>query len=206
MAIARFARGLAAALCAVALAGCASTRFTNTWKDPNFTGGPLKKIVVMGVTDEEGKRRTFEDIFAARLRAAGVDAVQSYRLIPEDGKMPRERIDAAVRQAGADGILITRVVRIDQKTQYSPGYVSVVPAVGFYRDFYGYYSSAWTFHTPPQVQQFDVVTLETNLWQAKSGELVWSGTTQTFAPGEFQREAAAFSDLLVNALREKKLI
>ncbi|HSO07687.1 MAG TPA: hypothetical protein VLW45_10620, partial [Pelomicrobium sp.] len=97
-------------------------------------------------------------------------------------------------------------VSIDRKTQYSPGYVSVVPAVGYYRDFYGYYSSAWTFYNPPQVQQYEVVTLETNLWQAKKGELLWSGTTETFAPGDFQKEAAAFSELLVNALKEKKLI
>lgn len=120
------ARPLWVLAAAALMAGCASTQFINTWKDPNYVGGPFKKIVV--------------------------------------------------------------------------------PAAGYYRDFYGYYSSAWTYYTPPQMYQYDVVTLETNLWDVTKESLVWSATTETFAPGEFRREVAAFSDLVVGALREKRLI
>ncbi|MFZ5558409.1 MAG: hypothetical protein ACOZDY_17105 [Pseudomonadota bacterium] len=200
------ARPLWVLAAAALMAGCASTQFTNIWKDPNYVGGPFKKIVVMGVSGEDARRRTFEDIFTAKLRAAGVEAVPSYTLVPENGKVDKERLRAAVQKAGADGALVTRLVSIDHETRYSPGYVSVVPAVGYYRDFYGYYSSAWTYYTPPQVYQYDVVTLETNLWDVTKESLVWSATTETFAPGEFRREVAAFSDLVVGALREKRLI
>jgi hypothetical protein len=186
-------------------AGCASTKFTSTWMEPDYTGGAFKKIVVMGVSRDETKRRVFEDVFAARLKAAGVDAIPSYTLIPENGKVEKDRLVPVVRQAGADGVLITRLVNIDQKTQYSPGYATTVPAMGFYGNFYGYYSSAWAY-SPPVAYQYEVVTVETNLWQVKGERLVWSGTTQTFAPENFRKEVDGFADLLAGALKEKGLI
>ena len=202
----RFPSAVLLLAAAALLSGCASTRLTNAWKDPAFQGPAFTKVMVMGVSNEAGTRRTFEDVFSASLKAAGVIAVPSYTLIPEDGEVGRERLKEAVRQAGAQGVLVTRIVRVDRRTQFSPGYVTAVPAVGFYRDFYGFYSSAWTFHTPPQVQQFDVVTLETNLWDMHTGTLVWSGTTETFAPGDVRTESEGFARVVIGALKERGLI
>lgn len=202
----RFPSALLLLAAAALLAGCASTRLTNAWKDPAFQGPAFTKVMVMGVSNEAGTRRTFEDVFSASLMAAGVIAVPSYTLIPEDGEVGRDRLKEAVQRAGAEGVLVTRIVRVDRRTQFSPGYVTAVPAVGFYRDFYGFYSSAWTFHTPPQVVQFDVMTLETNLWSMPSGNLVWSGTTETFAPGDVRTESEVFARVVIGALRERGLI
>src|SRR5687768_570732 len=75
------------ALLAVSLCGgCASTRLDGSWRDPGFAGPTFTKVMVVGVTKQADARRLFEDRFAADLRAHGVEGVQSYTLIPEDGQ------------------------------------------------------------------------------------------------------------------------
>lgn len=192
---------------ALLLPGCApSTRLTNAWVDPEYAGPPFGKVLVLAISKESGERRTFEDEFAAQLRAAGVEAVPGYRLLPEDGPVAKDRLAETVRGAGADGAIVTRVVNVDRRTAYSPGYVTVVPSIGYRRDFYGYYGSAWAVTAPPQAYQYEVVVLETNLWTTADGTLVWSGTTQTTDPGELRKEIAGYAEVIIGALRERGLI
>ena len=61
-------------------------------------------------------------------------------------------------------------------------------------------------YTPPQRYDYDVVVLETNLWGAKRGELVWSGMTENFAPSDVRRATQEFADVIIKALHEQKLI
>jgi hypothetical protein len=188
---------------ALLVGGCASTRLTNTWKDPQYQAGPLSRILIIGVTKQAGIRRTFEDIFAQELRAHGVSPIQSYTLIPEDGEVPRERLQAAVEQAQADGVLITRLVRTDRQVQYYPGTYVGPPFLGFY----GFYSSAWIgFYDPPQFYAYDVVTSETTLFGGKDNRLLWSGTSETFSPQDVRKDTQEFVTVIARALAEQGLI
>ena len=200
------AKALLLAACMLAAGGCASTQLTNVWRDPSYTGGPLKNILVMGVSQEAGVRRIFEDEFAAKLNSVGVHAVASYLLIPQDGPADRATLDAAIAKAGADGVLITRLLRVERHSQYAPGSVIAVPAVGYRRNFHGYYTSTWVQYAPPQRFDYDIVVLETNLWQPKKDRLVWSGTTESFAPSDVRQATREFADVIIKALREQKLI
>ena len=209
-AIPRAARLLLAALLLVG-AGCASTTLTNVWRDPTYSGGPLRSVLVMGISEETSTRRIFEDEFSAKLQAVGVTAIPSYTLIPQDGPAEPVVLDAAIAKAGAQGVLVTRLPRIERRTNYGPGYYGpgyyrAVPAAGYYRNFYGYYSSAWARYSPPQPYEYDVVALETNLWSPKQGELVWSGITESFAPSNVRQATREFADVIIEALREQKLI
>jgi hypothetical protein len=187
-------------------AGCASTTLTSVWRDPSYSRGPLRSVLVMGISEETGIRRIFEDEFAAKLQAVGVIAIASYTLIPQDGPAEPVALDAAIAKAGAQGVLITRLLRIERRTTYAPGYVWAVPAVGYYRNFHGYYSSAWVRYAPPQAYDYDIVALETNLWSPRQGELIWSGITESFAPSNVRQATREFADVIIKALREQKLI
>jgi hypothetical protein len=187
-------------LCA---SGCASTQIINAWQDPKFSGPPLKRVMVIGVTRQAGIRRTFEDQFVSQLRAKGVDGVASYTLIPEDGEVPKERLAQAVRESGVEGVLITRLVRAEVQTQ-----VYAAPYAGPpYFGFYGYYSWAWVgYYDPPQAYSYDVVTAETNLFDATSDTLIWSGTTQTFSARNVKKDAREFADVIIKALSTGRII
>jgi len=194
------------AACALVIGGCASTTLTSVWRDPSYSSVPFKTVLVMGVSETAGVRRIFEDEFAAKLKSVGVLAHPSYTFIPQDGPADRATLDAAIAKAGAQGVLVTRLLKVDRRTNYAPGSVWAVPAVGHYRDFHGYYSSMWVQYAPPQRYDYEVVVLETNLWRAEKGELVWSGMTETFAPSDVRRATQEFADVIIKALREQRLI
>ena len=188
--------------------GCASTTLTSVWRDPSYSGGPIRSVLVVGISKEAGIRRIFEDEFSARLRAVGVTATPSYTLIPQDGPVDRVVLDGAIAKAGAQGTLVTRLLKVERRTDYAPGYVRTVPAVGYYRNFHGYYSSTWVpgAYAAPQRFDYDILALETNLWRAQGGELIWSGTTESFAPSDVRKATQEFSDVIIKALRDQKLI
>jgi hypothetical protein len=187
----------------VALAACASTSLVNQWRNPAHAGAPLRKVLVVGVTTQPSVRGVFEDEFSAQLKQAGVAAVPSYTVIVEPGQADQPRLERAVRDVGADGVLVTRLIRREQKTELEPGYYRPAPAVGFY----GWYSSAWVgYYDPPMVYQYDVVTAETSVYSPGEAQVVWSGITETFAPRDVKKETAGFARIIIGALKKQGVI
>jgi hypothetical protein len=164
----------------------------------------------VGVTPESAVRRVFEDEFVRALQAAGVEGVASYTLLPENGPAALERLQDAVEHERADGVLVTRVVGVDRRTEYSPGYVTAAPGIAWSHSLYGYYGAAWAFYEPPVVREYEVVTLETNLWEARNprddGHLVWSVSTETFAPEDTRKETEELATILIRELRQRGLL
>jgi hypothetical protein len=185
------------------LAACASTSLTNSWRDPAYTGPQLKKVMVMGVSTQPSVRRVFEDEFVNELKAAGVEAVASYTLIPQDGKADEATLQRAVHESGADGALISRLVRRETKTQVTPGFYQPAPVMGFY----GWYSSAWIgYYELPTIYQYDVVTFETSLFDIDAQRLLWAGTTETFSPSNVRKDTKELAKLIIDALKQQRLI
>ena len=70
----------AAVALAALVSGCETTTLRSAWFDTEFTGPPMRKIVVLGGGISSTDSRVFEDQFVEKLRAAGVDAVAGYTL------------------------------------------------------------------------------------------------------------------------------
>ena len=199
------ARQIFPLLIGLLLAACsAQTQLTNTWRDTEFRGMPFKRVLVIGFGEDGANRRVFEDEFSKSLQAAGVSAIPSYTLGSGVSETDIEKVKAMVARSGADGVLTTRLVGIDKRVNVYPGQVMVMPAVGYRRGFYNYYSSAMVM--PPSTYNYEVVTLETNLWQVVGEHLVWSGTTETFAPEDARKSSAEFAKVIVGALRGQGLL
>jgi hypothetical protein len=185
-------------------AGCTSTRIVNQWSNPDYASPRFKRVMVIGISSQPGIRRSFEDEFVAKLRAMGVDAVPGYRFIPEDGPVEEPRLREAVGQAGADAALVTRLVRVDRKTQVSPGYYQPAPGLTF--GFYGGYANAWFgYYEPPVVYQYDVYISETSLYDMPGNHLVWSGIVET-TPQGISKDISHYVDAVIDALKDKNLL
>lgn len=185
----------------VGLTACAaSTKIVNQWTSPDYTSPRFKKIMVIGVSKQASIRRTFEDEFVTQLKAAGVEAVPSYLYIPEDDQVDESHLQAAVKQAGADAVIITRLVRVEKKTEVSPGFYQPAPF-----GFYGGYSAAWRgYYEPPRVYQYDVYISETSLYDMN--QLVWAGTVETTAPEDINKEIQRYVNTVIDALKSKNLL
>lgn len=193
-----FALAMAVALGLTACA--ASTKIVNQWVNPDYTSPRFRKIMVIGVSKQPSIRRTFEDQFVTKLKAAGVDAVPSYLYIPEDGQVDEGRLQEAVKLANADAVIITRLVRVEKKTEMSPGFYQPGPF-----GFYGGYSAAWLgYYEPPRIYQYDVYISETSLYDMN--RLVWAGTVETTDPGDINKEIERYVDTVIDALKSKNLL
>jgi hypothetical protein len=178
-----------ALLSCFALSGCAPISLIGTWKDPGAFAKQYRTLLVVGVADDAPKRQVFEDIFAAELRKRGVAAISSYTITGGDAKLSRAALEDAVKKSSADGVVTTRVVSVKQDTRESTEYVitdrgysntalaeqGLMPA-----DLYGYYGQTVQYASFTS-QRVDVVrstvsTVETNIFDAGTGKMVWSGT------------------------------
>ncbi len=191
------------AAAALGLASCASTQLVHQWSNPAYTSLSFKRVMVIGVTKQAGIRRTFEDEFVAQLKAAGVNATPSYLYIPQDGPVGEAVLKQALKEAGADAVMITRLVRVQKKTEIAPGYYPPDPAMAVHP----LYTTAWNdYYEPPIVYQSEVYTAETSLYDTVKNRVVWSGTAQTTAPGNISQEIKNYAEIIISALKDKKLI
>ncbi|HMK72825.1 MAG TPA: hypothetical protein VK454_05780 [Myxococcaceae bacterium] len=199
-----------AALACVLSTACASgpsTQLVSAWQMPGYVPVGFRKVLVIAVTRDSGRRRTFEDAFSYQLMGRGITAISSYTLIPQDGQVPNDQLEAAIRQSGVDGVLATRFLGMNTQVTYTPGQVYGTAYPVYYGGFYGMYGTAWGYdYVPPTYSTNAVVTLETDVFDAIKLEMVWSGTTQTTNPTTIGQEMAGFTKVVVNAMAERGIL
>ena len=191
------------ALCVVALvlAGCASTSIRSAWYDTSYTGGAFKKILVVGIGGNIAGTRVFEDIFTQKLRATGVDGIPGYQTLPAGVRPGDPAWNAAVEASGAEALLSVRLLRVDTKTQVV---TTMVPGPMMWGPFGGWYGPAMV--AVPEVQQYDVAAVETNLWDVKTHRVVWAATTDTLNPSSVAKETPGFADVIIGQLAARGLV
>lgn len=181
--------------CVVALmAGCSTVSVNDQWRDTSFAGPPLSNLLVVGISRSDTMKRVFEDVFSQQLQAAGVRTERSYARLPQ-GATSLNLSD--LKTTGIDGVLTTRVQRVEQK-------VNVTPSGPSYGGFYGWYGSAWA--STPDVHQYEVVTLETSVWDVKSEKLVWTATTQGVRTNDLTQATKDLAATLIPKLKSEGVI
>lgn len=171
---------------ALMLGACSSTHVLMQWRDNSYAGPPFSRVAVMMLSEDVTMRRLYEDQFARRLEARGINAAISYGSIPTPKVMECDKVEKMVCDLGTDGTLVIRVVK--QETRYE----NIVSQPFLLRDYLDTYSSSTI--------QYDVATLEAKLFRMPRGTLVWSGTMQTIDRIDMTREVATIADQVISAL------
>lgn len=174
---------LGIAVAHVAGISCATkTELSGVWKSDSSSARPMNQMLVIGIAKDDVNRRIFEDGFGAALEEQGVDAVPSYRILPDPGQLSKDSIQQAIRGRGFQAVVITRLVQVDEREKYVPPTTYVSP--GYYgRGMYGYYGRGYeVVHQPGYTVSTTIVRLETHLYDASSAELLWAAHSDTFNP------------------------
>ncbi|MFV1983295.1 MAG: hypothetical protein ACC657_07110 [Thiohalomonadales bacterium] len=183
------------------LASCAATSVTGTWKEANYNK-PIKKILVIGLTKEPANRRIFEDTLSQGIRDAGQEAQVSVKYFTDTKKISKETLAPIVKKENIDTVIIGRVVAVNKENQYvASGYPSS------YNSMYGYYGRVSPYYgSGGYYVENTIVSLEFNLYETTNAKLVWALTTETFQPGNINKEIAKISKLIVKELTKEKLL
>jgi hypothetical protein len=180
------------------LGGCASLTLDRTWVDPTYGGAAFKKVLVIGWMPDPQVRRAFEDGFVGALKNRGLDGVMSYTVIPNIDAAKRAAVVEAVKATGSDSVLVTRMIRsetrrvtveqpmwsmdtMDQMYQWAPG---------------------------PQMtieQDYQLSILETDLYEAKTAKIVWTGQSSSFPRANVSIATRELAARVISAIKDAKL-
>ena len=177
------------------IVSCAGTDLTETQVDDAYKGKPVSDILVIAVTGNEHNRRSYERKFVANLKSVGVEAVASEKSVPMPGDLiiKKETILSAVDQYKNDAVIITQLVGKETKDVYQRGGVTR-------RGYFGYTRNPGYSSTTQKVR------LETNLYDAKTGELIWSGISKTLSKDSTDRIMNEVIKAVITKLKNNKLI
>ena len=178
-------RVAAVATAAVGLLACSATTMVTSWKAPGASKATVKKVLVLGVSNTDSLRRSYEDDFVASLNKLGYQAVASYNWVPDASKIDEGALAARIKAESVTNVLVTRLVGTKEVTTvtaptYGVGYAPYGPA--YYGGWGSYYSYGYaTVVSPGYVYTNNVVTLETNFYDSSKEKdaLLWSGQTET---------------------------
>ncbi len=183
---------------ALILAGCASTKFVSTWKNPAMP--PLEKplgmtIVACVAAEDKYIRHDAEDVLASELTKRGFKAVPSYTILLP-GLRDETLAKAAFEKAGAVGVVMIRPLAFDKELS-----VSAVRTGSAYGMFWGgYWGYGWGVpYTATTVQSNTILYVETLLYSLNHNKLIWSGQSKTTDPSKV---ASFVKDLVVNVAWE----
>ncbi len=194
------------------LSSCATTKITQTWIEPDHKK-VYNNLLIIALVQSEQNRRAYESNFVEELRSIGVGAEASYTLIKGDQKINRETVKKAIEGMDIDAVLVTNLVAIKVEEVYRPA-MDYMPMYGGayyggYRGGLGLYSYPYmtTYaRSPGYFTTYESYTIETQLYDVKSGELVWSARSNSFAPGSADEVIVDLTKLLIDNMKEKNII
>lgn len=192
----------------LALTACnkgATTTVPLSWKNPTYQGDPFEKLFVIGVGENDATRRLFEDTFASAIAAEGATAQASWGALPKTDRLTEEEIRSAIEGGDFDAVLVTRLLRVDRTEEYVPPSSYVVPTTHY--GYYGYYGTSYSVVQEPAYYETNTTyRLETNLYSAATGDLVWSGQSATLNPSSLDDVIGSMTTAVAKKLKSEKLL
>lgn len=194
-------------LVAIFFVSCSpSQKVINSWVNKDAaTNKPYKKIFVIAMTENQAARNIVEDDLSQAITEHNFEVVKSINVFPatftKKSAPSKETIIEKVKELNCD--LIFAVSLLDSKTQtrYVPGTVSYAPypAYGYYGGFgtyYGYYSP--TVYSPGYYTTDDIYYMEANLFDAKTGNILWSVQTEAYNPSNLNQFSSTYSNVIID--------
>lgn len=165
--------------CALVSACAGSTQMTATWHDEAYKRRSFDRILVVGVTDDQFRRRGFESAVVNALAGKRTEAVSSIEIMDADTALSDASLDAAGDKIQADAVLITRLTNTTVTAKQIDSRVNVQAQAkgGNIVDFFRYdYKDV---EDPGYLQAKISFVLSSNLYETAGGTLVYSIETVT---------------------------
>jgi len=193
--------------------GCGpSSEITNSWVKPGGNTAPMESVLVMGIVGDGNRelRQRMETALVEQLRTTGYTARSSFAEYGPKMFDVKDEQAALQRMKDANTDAVLTVVLLDKNKEryYVPGRVQYTPYATYYNRFWGYYTTLYDrTYTPGYYATNTELFWESNLYNAQTGELIYSVQTRSFNPNSSEDLAREYAQLIVqdmvknNALR-----
>lgn len=167
-------------LAMLAASGCSSTKFVSTHKTEGI--GPIdltgKKVAALVIHADEKARIEAEDALANEISKRGMTGVPAYTFLPSSDVGNKTKAKAAIKESGAEGLIICRLVGVEDTTRYEPSFNEA-----YYGSMMSYHDYSWAHpYNPGIAKTYTTYSIETLCYRVSDEKLIWSGTSETFSP------------------------
>ena len=164
---------------------------------------------MLALNGKAANRAEFEDRLVAAIARPNGKAFPSYEFIARPDATPIDTIDlrALVKEQKFDAIVVGRLTKMDTKTTYVPG--QAYSPYPYYGTFYGYYGALYpVIYAPGYMATEKEAQVEINVYSTvqPDGELVWTGTTNTFDAGSAMKAIKDLVKVVSKELEKQNVI
>jgi hypothetical protein len=201
---------------ALVTSACSSlTTIESSWRDPTYSRRPFERVAVVALFDSTSESRQFEENAAQALEAQGVEAVRGYTLLDDDRMYEQEELRAKLADSDVDGILIYRLIAVDEQDLYRAPtpYLNVPPGVLGDDPYYWYYYPSsqyyWYWRSSLDVtssegywEELRFVIVESSLYDAEKDQLVWTAKSSTIDDTQFEAVSTSIARKVTRELEQ----
>jgi hypothetical protein len=167
---------------------CATNDIVRDWNSTEEPKQNIESIMIMGLVNQVSLRSDTEYEMADAARKTGLKPTISMTMFPPQFGKPfddTERIKERLQERGIDAILTVAIIDIKAERYVGPE-KTYVPLVYYDRFTNYYYRTEAVVYKPGYFTLQTRYFLETNLYEVKSGKLIWSGRSYAFDPQDFE--------------------
>jgi hypothetical protein len=196
---------IAIVLASAALLFAGSSKLITSWRNSSYA--PTKKfhrVLAMGFSNKMEVRADFEDALAAELTSKGLEAIAGNTILlrPPGTKLDLNYLREQIQANQIEAVVVSRLMKVDNTVTYVPGTPYFTP-YPYYNTFYGYYGTLYpVIYSPGYLEKEKKVRVETNVYvtTAPDGQLIWTGTTDTFNPSNVHKAIKGLVNLVVTKM------
>ena len=205
--------GLTVILIVIAFASCNSSKgtikTTASWVNKErTTKTPYKSTFIVVLTDNLEVKTVLENNLAKAVREKGLTAYTSMEnfgpITGREGLPVKESFLKKVADLKCESIFTVALIHETSETKYTPSSTvsyAPYPAYGYYGMFGGYYEHQSTVYTPGYYTNDKKFFLESNLYDAKTQELVLSIQSKADNPGVIEKSSKKYTEELITELK-----
>jgi hypothetical protein len=196
----RTATLLLAGLSCTVLLACSSSKTETTWVAPDAAEEmKFRKVLAIGVAPEEHERYIIEDELHTQITR--IEVVESYSLMPLEQLRDTEKLRARCEREGFDGVLVFRVVGVEEESSY------VSSPMPMYGGLWDYYPTVWpTYWDTGYVRTEQSLVVETRIFAVRDGRQLWTARSNIVEPQALRSAVIQVVDQARRELQRQKLI
>jgi hypothetical protein len=190
---------------AVAVVTADDPKYSSSWNAPDAAGTSFagKKVAAMVMTKDQNLRISSEEQLVRELKARGVDALATYRMMPQEESTSAEKARPWIERAGVEGVVALRPLSAERVRTYSPATWTTTS----YSTLWGYYGYGWTsYYDPGGVRDDTTLVVETLVYSVPRDMLLWAGVSTTTNPKDAQAFISSLVKATIKEMRAKKLV
>ncbi len=190
---------------------CADVKITHSWKTESSQQNKFNKIMVVGLftNKDRGLREQMENHLQGDLQELGLNAVSSMKRYGPNSfeQLNEDALLSKIEDDGVDAVLT--IVLLDRKKEkyYVPGRVYFSPFYSYHNRFGPYWGVMYErIYSPGYYQSRTKYFWESNIYDLKTKQLIYSIQTESFDPDEASALAHRYGKVIINDMKQKQVL